>query len=72
MQTERVLLKRLTEVDARYAYCHDWDEEAGSLVVESDDGDTILPPYTGLWTFLEEVESREDALSAAKVWEENS
>jgi len=63
---DALLLERLTEVDARYAYYG--DTSGGSLVVESDDGDTILPPYGGRWTILEEVADREDAVDAATEW----
>lgn len=63
----RERLDHLDEVDGRYAYYY--DGEGGSLVVESATGDTLLEPYSGRWTVLEAVESREQAVEAAREWE---
>lgn len=47
------------------------DGAGGSLLVMSDSGNTLLPPHSAeRWNVLEEVESREDAVDAARAWEE--
>ena len=53
-----------------YAYWHDPRmPDVGSLVVRADDvGDTILPPWPGAYTVLEDVTSFGDAVDAAAAW----
>lgn len=64
-------LDRLNEVDESYAYYHDDEtDEPGSLVVESETGDTFLPPFEGRWAGLEAVDSREEAVEAARARED--
>lgn len=70
MDTTETTLDRLEEIDSdcEYAYYH--DGVTGSLVVKSDTGNTLLPPnHAERWDVLEVVESREDALDAARAWE---
>lgn len=63
-------LDRLTEVDPRYAYYHEDGKQGGSLLWQDDDGDMLITFAQGRWTHLEVVASREEAVEAARAWEE--
>lgn len=44
---------------------------SGALYIEDDGGDTLLFPYPGRFTWLEDIESGGEAAAeeAARVWE---
>lgn len=44
----------------------------GSLLLESEEGDTLIPPYQGRFSILEEASSYDDAYDAAKAWRSQS
>lgn len=59
----------LNEIEGPRQYGYLTDKESGVLIVRDPAGDTLIPPFEGRFTVLEEVSSREDALDAARQWE---
>lgn len=60
----------LTEINgAEYGDATQEGVESGTLVVRDEAGDTLLPPYAGRFTVLEEAASRDEAIEAARAWE---
>lgn len=69
MSTDTMRLDRLTEVDPRYAYYHEDGVDGGDLLWENESGNMLISCADGQWTSLEAVASREEAVEAAKEWE---
>lgn len=61
-------LERLIPTEDYFFYFDSNDAKNGSLVLETEEGDTLLPPFEGKFSILDSATSKSDALKKARSW----